>query len=227
MKNRPSLKLIKDPEIARKHGEICDRIEEHCRNHLGEIEDNLTQPDILQGYPMDIMIVEPNPKRDYFTLVTAGVSNFEYDSSYGSYESSRFMELYLNLPNTWRLDDEALDSLKMRWPLELLHVAALLCLNCCHIHHGATMMLPSELVSHRLTPSFNFFSLLSSMKECIEFEHLPLSKGSQIDFYNVFPVHTTEWLWVEEHGVESFENLLMVNGLSRAIDPNRDEIITG
>ncbi len=174
------------------------------------------------------MLVEPSASRDYYTLVTAGASNHKIpihvEGTHPESDSdSEYFELFINLPKDWRFDDEALNDLSMRWPLEYLRSGVNDIINTKAIYHGGVLPF---IPFHEPIPFFGLM-LLSSMKEFKEFETLRVFPGRQIDFYSLFPVHFDEWDWVFDNGARALEEIFVKNGIAGPIDINRKSVIRG
>ncbi len=81
----------------------------------------LVSPDIH----VDICVVPPSEKRDYYTLVTMGMGahRMNVPEELAEYKLER-AELVIALPPDWKLDEESLKNERWCWPIGLLKVLA-------------------------------------------------------------------------------------------------------
>ncbi|MDR2517551.1 MAG: suppressor of fused domain protein [Spirochaetaceae bacterium] len=99
-----------------------DRLEDHIVRYFGSFKNvfhELASPDIH----VDIAVVEPTKKRNYYTLVTMGMGARVMDVPPGLEHSER-AELLICLPADWNLAEDALSDEKWYWPLRWLKLLA-------------------------------------------------------------------------------------------------------
>ena len=99
-------------------------VEGHIEQYFGEVESvfhELVSPDIH----VDICIVPPSEKRDYYTLVTMGMGahRMKVPEELAEYKLER-AELAIALPRDWKLDQESMKDERWYWPIRLLKVLA-------------------------------------------------------------------------------------------------------
>jgi hypothetical protein len=106
-------------------GEELSVLEAHIEKHFGSYQNvyhEIESPDIH----VDIAVIEPNPQRNYYVLVTMGMGAHRMKVPPGSQGRDR-AELMVCLPPEWNLDN--LDDEKWYWPLRWLKILARLPLN--------------------------------------------------------------------------------------------------
>ncbi len=102
---------------------------EHIKAISGHIEKHLGKPtsvfhELLSDVVhIDIHIVPPRPQRNFYTLITSGMSKLSMNAPAGS-EKWAYGELLLCLPANWPLRDEDLKNENNYWPLRWLKYLA-------------------------------------------------------------------------------------------------------
>jgi hypothetical protein len=100
-------------------------LEAHIEKYFGSYRNvfhEIESPDIH----VDIAVIEPGPRRNYYVLVTMGMGAHKMKAPPGSKGRDR-AELMVCLPPDWKLDK--LDDEKWYWPLRWLKILARLPLN--------------------------------------------------------------------------------------------------
>ena len=94
-------------------------VEQHIKNTFGEFENvfhELVSPDIH----VDICVVPPSEKRDYYTLVTMGMGAHRMDvpEELAEYKLER-AELAISLPADWKMKkDDFKEAMATRWTMK-------------------------------------------------------------------------------------------------------------
>lgn len=104
-----------DPALG--DSENMELITEHIRRHIGEPEDVFHEflSDIVH---VDVHVVKPTPEKNWFTLVTSGMSDQAMKPVEDEAEF-KHAELMMCLPADWPLDAE-----EHQWPVHLLKFLA-------------------------------------------------------------------------------------------------------
>jgi len=78
-----------------------DRISQHIESHIGKPV-TVFHELVSHLVHIDIHVVYPTPERDYYTLITSGMSNQPMKPPPGA-EVMRYAELVICLPPTWKV----------------------------------------------------------------------------------------------------------------------------
>lgn len=108
----------RDFELAIGDPAGIDRINEHIERHLGPVATVLHEliSDLIH---LDVHVVDPTPQRNYYTLVTSGMSDRAMNAPEG-HSNFRYSELLICLPPTWPLTQEAWSNEEHYWPIRWL-----------------------------------------------------------------------------------------------------------
>ncbi len=90
----------------------------HIESHIGKIGFVLHEI-VSELIHLDVVVVEPTPDRNYFTLVTLGMSDRPMNAPKGQ-EKNRFAELLICLPPSWPLKGAELQEENRGWPIQCL-----------------------------------------------------------------------------------------------------------
>ena len=194
-------------------------IEQHIKNTFGEFENvfhELVSPDIH----VDICVVPPSERRNYYTLVTMGMGahRMNVPKELAEYKLER-AELAIALPSDWKLDEESLKDERWYWPIGLLKVLARLPIsNDTWLGFGHTMEKQSpfaedtELCAAILT-GLQDMDLDTCGEVCI------LPGGEEVDFYQVLPLYREEMEYKLEHDADAL--LERLAAVSFVVCPDR------
>jgi hypothetical protein len=102
--------------------EHIERIADHITRHIGE--PSLVFHELVSDLVhLDIHIVPPRPDRDFYTLITSGMSERAMKVPEGAEEFS-YSELLICLPPDWPLQQEDFEDENNYWPVRLLKMLA-------------------------------------------------------------------------------------------------------
>ena len=178
-------------------------IEQHIKNTFGEFENvfhELVSPDIH----VDICVVPPSERRNYYTLVTMGMGahRMNVPKELAEYKLER-AELAIALPPDWKLDKDSMQEQRWYWPVGLLKVLARLPIsNDTWLGFGHTMEKQSpfaedtELCAAILT-GLQDMDLDTCGEVCI------LPGGEEVNFYQVLPLYREEMEYKLEHDADA------------------------
>ena len=178
-------------------------IEQHIKNTFGEFENvlhELDSPDIH----VDICVVPPSERRNYYTLVTMGMGahRMNVPKELAEYKLER-AELAIALPPDWKLDKDSMQEQRWYWPIGLLKVLARLPIsNDTWLGFGHTMDKQSpfaedtELCAAILT-GLQDMDLDTCGEVCI------LPGGEEVNFYQVLPLYREEMEYKLEHDADA------------------------
>ena len=194
-------------------------IEQHIKNTFGEFENvfhELVSPDIH----VDICVVPPSERRNYYTLVTMGMGahRMNVPKELAEYKLER-AELAIALPPDWKLDKDSMQEQRWYWPVGLLKVLARLPIsNDTWLGFGHTMDKQSpfaedtELCAAILTGPQDM-----DLDTCGEVCILP--GGEEVNFYQVLPLYREEMEYKLEHDADAL--LERLAAVSFVVCPDR------
>ena len=218
------------------HPERREAIDAHMQQYLGD--DPFVFHEIISTtVHLDIFVFRPTPERDYFTLVTQGMSDRAMTVQTGD-EDSRYAELMIYLPPDWPLqalhqaptvsgdgseDDEEEDP-PHYWPIHWLKLLGRFPHEYDTVFH-ASETVGSEDSSDALGPGTRLsgFVLLPPPEED-GFEMLTLPDGEKVNFYALMPIYPEEMKFRFKHSSTELIEKLGDADVSVIIDPQRRNV---
>ncbi len=194
-------------------------IEQHIQSTFGAFDQvlhELDSPDIH----VDICVVPPSERRNYYTLVTMGMGahRMNVPKELAEYKLER-AELAIALPPDWKLDKDSMQEQRWYWPVGLLKVLARLPIsNDTWLGFGHTMEKQSpfaedtELCAAILTGPQDM-----DLDTCGEVCILP--GGEEVNFYQVLPLYREEMEYKLEHDADAL--LERLEAVSFVVCPDR------
>ena len=202
--------------------EEMEAVEGHIQQYFGEFENvfhELSSPDIH----VDICVVPPSEKRDYYTLVTMGMGahRMNVPEELAEYKLER-AELAIALPADWKLDQESMKDEKWYWPIRLLKsLARLPIASDTWLGFGHTMDNEEDFAKDTKLCA----AILTGPQDteggsevCI------LPSGEEVNFYQVIPLYRDELEYKLAHDADAL--LDKMNGISFVVEPDRQDAIT-
>ena len=199
--------------------EEMSAIEQHIQSTFGAFDQvlhELDSPDIH----VDICVVPPSERRNYYTLVTMGMGahRMNVPKELAEYKLER-AELAIALPPDWKLDKDSMQEQRWYWPIGLLKVLARLPIsNDTWLGFGHTMEKQSpfaedtELCAAILTGPQDM-----DLDTCGEVCILP--GGEEVNFYQVLPLYREEMEYKLEHDADAL--LERLAAVSFVVCPDR------
>ena len=192
-------------------------IEQHIKNTFGEFENvfhELVSPDIH----VDICVVPPSERRNYYTLVTMGMGahRMNVPKELAEYKLER-AELAIALPPDWKLDEESLKNERWYWPIGLLKILARLPIsNDTWLGFGHTMDKQSPFAEDTKLKA----AILTGPQGVEEGgEVCILPGGEEVNFYQVLPLYREEMEYKLEHDADAL--LERLAAVSFVVCPDR------
>lgn len=189
-------------------------VEKYISQNFGKITDiyhETFSPDIH----VDICLIPPKGKRDYYTLVTMGMGAHEMNvpEELSKYKLER-AELLITLPSDWKITDK---DEKWYWPIRLLKNMARLPINeNTWLGWGHTV--------DNIKPYADNTKLCAAIlvdPEAGKWEsgtcHLP--NGSEINFYHLIPLYNEEMEYKIAYNADALIELM--DDVSFVVDINR------
>jgi hypothetical protein len=95
-----------------------EHIAKHIEQYIGP-PDSVFHEIVSDLVHLDVHMVQPTAKRNYYTLVTSGMSERPMNVPEGM-EENRYAELCVFLPPTWKLSQEDFEDERNYWPIRWL-----------------------------------------------------------------------------------------------------------
>jgi len=193
-------------------------IETHLIKYFGESSYVIHEIESLDIH-LDIYIIEPTEKKDFYTLITIGMgaSKMNVPKSCIRNKLNR-AELIITLPKSWKID---YNNGKWYWPILLLKDLGRLPI------HSNTWLGYSHTISNQIQYdkttklSGAFLSFPFTAKENIKSLHSKIGLFKNVNFYQVVPIYEEEMNYKIKNGVEKFEELFPTN-FDMIINPKRN-----
>lgn len=196
---------------------ICNHIEKH----IGVI-DHVFKEIISDVLSIDILIVEPTPARNFYTLITSGMSELPMKVPSGASEY-QYAELMICLPPSWKMSDEAFKDERNYWPLRALKTLA----RFPH-EYNTWLYLGHTLVNgHPAQPyseGIGFEGMLvwiPAVEDNSGFFNLNMTSEKTVHFYSLIPLYKEELEYKTKNGEEALLNRLNKIGINDVLDPLR------
>jgi hypothetical protein len=169
---------------------------------------------------IDIYIVMPNKERDYYILVTSGMSSYPMKVPDAN-KNECYLEIVTLLPSNWQLNSEAFKNEDNYWPIRKLKTLARYPhVNSTWFGYGHTITNGSQSESMSSNNSFVGIILLPSVTLPKEFMEIVTDK-KKVRLYSMIPLYKEEMNFKIKNGVESLVNKFVKFGVSDMIDVDR------
>ncbi|RHR10021.1 DUF2185 domain-containing protein [Pseudoflavonifractor sp. AF19-9AC] len=181
--------------------EEMEAVEGHIQQYFGKFENvfhELSSPDIH----VDICVVPPSEKRDYYTLVTMGMGahRMNVPEELAEYKLER-AELAIALPGNWKLKREDLKNERWYWPIRLLKTLARLPIaSDTWLGFGHTMDNEEDFAKGTKLCA----AILTGPQDTEDgSEVCILPGGEEVNFYQVIPLYREELEYKMEHDADA------------------------
>ena len=181
--------------------EEMEAVEGHIQQYFGKFENvfhELSSPDIH----VDICVVPPSEKRDYYTLVTMGMGahRMNVPEELAEYKLER-AELAIALPGNWKLKREDLKNERWYWPIRLLKTLARLPIaSDTWLGFGHTMDNEEDFAKGTKLCA----AILTGPQDTEDgSEVCILPSGEEVNFYQVIPLYREELEYKMEHDADA------------------------
>lgn len=210
----------RDFELAFGDCEHIEQISAHIETHVGPVA-SVYHELVSDLVHVDVHIVKPTPDRNFYTLVTSGMSERPM-SPPEEYNEFRYSELMICLPPTWPMGQSDWKIQENYWPVGLLK-------RLCRFPHEYEAWLWSMHTLPNGDPPEPYASntemtgviLLPPMTTGNEFWELNINSKKTIHFHAVVPLHSDEMDLKLKKGAEALFDGFDRDGLSELLDPER------
>jgi hypothetical protein len=194
-------------------------IAQHVEKYVGKISFILQnkEPHLL---PIDILVVEPSEEKNYYTLITCGMSEYTQNipSQVGPIMAF-FSELTLCLPANWSFTTESLKNINFSWPLTHLSKIA----RYPHEHH--TLLWLGHTVQEEQPESFpntNFTSWAVDFPHLIGKEHTLIHwQEKTIVLLGIYPLYESELQFTLSKGFDALSRYIEKTHITECINVYR------
>jgi hypothetical protein len=177
-------------------------LETHIEKHFGPYRNvfhEIESPDIH----VDIAVVEPSPRRNYYTLITMGMGARKMRTP-PDMEGMDRAEVMVCLPPDWDLDN--LDDERWYWPIRWLKILARLPINeDAWLGWGHTIPNGEPFADNTRLSSI---LLLNPGAFGEESAYCKLPSGERINFYQMIPLYEEETQFKIKNNVQILLNFL-------------------
>ncbi len=196
----------------------------HIEKYFGKIN-NFLHDDSCSEYPLDIAVIAPRKEHNYYTLITANMSNHEVLESDDIDGNTCHQELLINLPPDWKLGLSDWTEEKWCWPIRLITSLARQCIRhrTC-ISWGKTMELGGENTFSEDTKLCAIVLLSPSIFGDKSSTCKTQGAGS-VEFYQVIPLYREELQFIQDKDIDEFFEICPDDALE-TINPLRLNVVT-
>jgi Suppressor of fused protein (SUFU) len=208
-------------QIAEGDAEALEAIERHLEKYVGKLETVLHEivSDLVH---IDVHVVAPTTERNFYTLITSGMSDLPMNAPDGA-EEFRFAELLICLPADWvipKVNDE-----EHWWPIRCLKYLARF------PHEYDTWLAEGHTIPNSDPPE----PFASNTQLCCalltppllfgdEFRSLKIREDKTINFYSLLPIYKEEMEFKLKHGGEQLYDRFDQAGINELLDINRKNV---
>jgi hypothetical protein len=200
-------------------------IVEHITTHIGKPETVFHE--LASAYVhVDVHVVPPRPDRDFFTLITCGMSNKPMNvPKKVRGKGFEFAELMLCLPSSWKTnvyDVMSGDTWEKDWPaIWLRRLARFPHEYSTWLWWGHSMPNGDPAVPLSADTDLCGWVLLEPKLAPDQFKHLARKDGSKIWFLAAVPVYKEEMALKISEGAERLEEIFSEAGITELVDAKR------
>lgn len=202
------------------------RISQHIEKHVGKVA--FVFHELLSNLVhIDVHMVPPGPGRDYYTLITSGMSDRPMTAPDDN-PQYRYAELVLCLPPDWPLEQEAFADETNYWPMRWLKVLARL------PHEYNTWLFVGHTVPNGDPPKpfapntrLCCALLLQPVLFGPDFQRLDAGDGKVINFLSLVPLYREEMDFKLRHGLDPLLERLDAAGVNEFLDLKRKNVCKG
>lgn len=212
-----------DFEPAFGDSEAIEQITGHIDAHVGRPA-NVFHELVSELVHLDVHVVDPTPERDYYTLVTSGMSDRPMAVPEGA-EEFRYAELLICLPPTWKLEQRDFKDEANFWPVRWLKMLARL------PHEYDTWLAPGHTVPNGDPPrpfARNTGLCCALVADPVlfnaGFRRLYAGPEKTINFLALVPLYREEMDFKLRHGYEALAERLAEAGVTELLDVRRPNV---
>jgi hypothetical protein len=198
-------------------------IERHLEEHIGKPA-GVFHELISDQVHLDVHVIEPARGRDYYTLVTSGMSDRPMNAPAGA-EAYRYAELLICLSRGWSMEHSTWEDERNYWPIRWLKILARL------PHEYDTWLFTGHTVPHGDPPE----PFAANTKLCCamlappvlfgeEFRTLAVNEETTIHFLALLPLYREEVDFKLEEGFDALYERLEEAGVTELLNVRRRNV---
>ncbi|MDQ0112427.1 suppressor of fused domain protein [Paenibacillus harenae] len=215
----------RDIEFATENEQTMNAISEHVEKHIGKIS-SVFHEIISDLIHLDILIVNPTKERNYYTIVTSGMSNLPMNVPEGA-EEFKFAELMLCLPSDWKLSQEAFELEENYWPIHWLKKMARLpheYQTWLYLAHTVPNGDPAQPFASNTQLSGMILSVPTIVEDLKSFFTLSLPNETDVHFFSLIPLYKEEMDLKLKSGADALFEKLEKAGVNEIINLKRKNV---
>jgi hypothetical protein len=210
-------------ELATGNQETIERIGRHIEQYVGT-PGNVFHELLSDLVHIDVHMVEPTTERNYFTLVTSGMSDRAMKAP-DERSDCQYAELVVCLPRSWPLSQKDFEDENNYWPIRWLKILARL------PHEYQTWLFGSHTVPNGDPPKpfakntgLCCALLLRPVLFAEEFLTLTVNADKTIHFLSFVPIYREEMELKMREGLAPFLERLENAGVTELLDLQRPNV---
>ncbi len=195
--------------------EDMKRIDKTVSDHIGKF-DTVLHEIVSPDLHIDVIPVPPSAERDYYTLVTMGMSGYRMPVPDGFGKMNR-AELAIRLPKDWDVNSS---EEKYYWPVRLLKMLArmpYLEKSWLGLYHDVDFGRP-------LTAGTELCAVILDVFDD-DIEPLKLESGDEVIFFNVIPIYRSEMEYKLAEGAQALAEKMSDGLLHGPVDIHRGAVV--
>jgi hypothetical protein len=213
-------------ELAGGDEQTIERVGQHIAEHIGK-PGFVFHELISDLVHVDVHLVDPTRQRNYYTLVTTGMSDRPMTVPAGA-GPFRFAELLICLPPDWPLTQEAFRDEANYWPVRWLKLLARL------PHEYQTWLGELHTIPHGDPPrpfaeNTELCCMMLTRPALFgpEMWQLTIDADKTVQFYSLVPLYKVEMELKLRAGADALLELLEEHGVSELLDVARPSVCAG
>jgi hypothetical protein len=212
-----------DFELAGGDEQTIERVGQHIKEHIGPAKFVFHEL-ISDLVHVDVHLVDPTPERDYYTLVTSGMSDRPMKAPPGA-EAFRFAELLICLPPDWPLTQEAFQNEANYWPIRWLKILARL----PHEYDtwlGELHTIPNGDPARPFADNTELCCVMLARPALFPPEAwlLTVNEEKTVQFYGLVPLYREEMELKLRQGADALLERLDEHGVTELLDVRRENV---
>ena len=198
-----------------------EQIEQHIEKYVGKSA-TVFHELISSHIHIDVHVVEPTPEKNYYTLITSGMSDKPMNSPI---EEFKYAELMVCLPSDWKLNEKDFQDNNNYWVIQWMKKLARF------PHEYNTWLWESHTVPNGDPPQ----PFASNTKLCCvlfsfpmlfgdEFRKLKVNEDKTIHFLSFIPLYKEEMQFKLDKGMSALYDKFDENDLSELLNIDRPNL---
>lgn len=214
----------RDFELAHGDSVNLDKISDHIEKYVGPVS-NVFHELISDLIHVDVHIVKPSVDRNYYTLITFGMSDLPMTAP-DEYSECRYSELLICLPPTWPMTEDSWNKEENYWPIRTLKFLS----RFPHEYQTwlwSTHTIPNGNPAEPFSASVEMSSviLLPPVLMDDDFKELKVSNEKTIHFHAIIPLYNDEMEMKLKKGVDALFDGFDECGMSELFNPERRSVV--